>query len=541
MKAFINYINNKLKKYLIIQKYKRFNKLNFPNKGKFNKCVLIEFNAFNESHICQSLFANYLSKKYSLSIIGYFNYSILSSPLKRGLLRKLKWFFGSIINYKNHGIYKSFGTKKIIVPEITEDIKRKAVKKVKKIFKNIKSKKDILNIKVDNILIGDLIFDTYIKRNKISQFNFKDEKFNIMVEEFIILFYFWKNYFKYNIVHSIIGVHSVYSYAIPLRIAIFNNIKAYTINSRQISKLNSNYLFSGTNFMEYRKKFSELDPKIKRKGISDAKKVILRRLSGKGGIKNHLISNISSFHSKILPKEIIRDEKTNILICTRNVFDAVHVYGNLLFEDNYEWLNFLGKMSEKTNYNWYLKTHRNFEGKFTLYQPRSTELINEIIKKYKQIKILPNDYSHKQIINDGIDFVLTQHGSVGFEYAYNNVQVINASINNPQIAYSFNHNPKNKKEYEYLLRNLRKKKKLDIKKKDIYEFYFMRNLYQNKNWLFNNFKMIKNIGGWDKMMSHEIYEYAVNKISKKKIYKLNKYFSNFETSDYQVNTIEDLI
>ena len=44
----------------------------------------------------------------------------------------------------------------------------------------------------------------------------------------------------------------------------------------------------------------------------------------------------------------------------------------------------------------------------------------------------------------------------------------------------------------------------------------MRNLYQNKNWLFNNFEMIKSIGGWDKMMSHEIYEYAINKLSKKK-------------------------
>ena len=30
------------------------------------------------------------------------------------------------------------------------------------------------------------------------------------------------------------------------------------------------------------------------------------------------------------------------------------------------------------------------------------------------IKILPNNYSHKQIIDEKIDFVLTQHGSVGF-------------------------------------------------------------------------------------------------------------------------------
>ena len=70
------------------------------------------------------------------------------------------------------------------------------------------------------------------------------------------------------------------------------------------------------------------------------------------------------------------------------------------------------------------------------------------MKKYKNIKILPNNYSHKQIISEKVDFVLTQHGSVGFEYPLFKIPVINSSYNNPQVGYKFNLNPKNIYEYE---------------------------------------------------------------------------------------------
>ena len=110
-----------------------------------------------------------------------------------------------------------------------------------------------------------------------------------------------------------------------------------------------------------------------------------------------MVSNISAFHSKKTKRLIKKSDKIKVLICTRNVFDATHVFGNLLFADNYEWLNFLGRMSENTDYDWYLKTHINYDGKFKLYQPNSNKIIFDIMDKYKKIQILPNNYSHKQI------------------------------------------------------------------------------------------------------------------------------------------------
>jgi hypothetical protein len=527
--------------FLIRQKYKKFNENLFSKLKPSKKTVLIEFNAFAESHVCQSLLANFLAKKFKLNIISYFNYCILAAPLKPTFLQKIRWNFGKYINFKNHGVYKSKGSKDTIRPAIINKNLQKEKRISKLIYKKLKNKNDILKIHMSGVLMGDLIYDTFLKSNKVATIDIKDRRFFALLKDFVHLFYYWNNYFKENDVHSIIGVHSVYSYGLPLRIAISKGIKAYTINSREISKITNKHYFPGTNFLDYPKKFSLLKKNIQINALRESKKILLKRVSGSGGENNHLISKNSSFHSKKQKTIIKKSNKIKILICTRNLFDAAHVFGNLLFTDNFEWLKFLGDLSDKTDYEWYLKTHINFEGKFKLYQPHSNKVINNILKKYKKIVILPNDYSHKQIIDEKINYVLTQHGSVGFEYPFLGIPVINASYNNPQIAYRFNLHPKNKLKYQNLLTNLKNnKKKIKIDKDKITEFYYMRHIYQDRKWLFDNpTNMIKSIGGWDNMMNEQFYKYSMTKLNNQKINTLNISFNKFLNSDYQSISIED--
>ena len=47
------------------------------------------------------------------------------------------------------------------------------------------------------------------------------------------------------------------------------------------------------------------------------------------------------------------------------------------------------------------------------------------------------------------------YGTIGFEYAAMNIPVINASLNNPHIAYDFNINPKTRENYQKILKNLK--------------------------------------------------------------------------------------
>ena len=190
----------------------------------------------------------------------------------------------------------------------------------------------------------------------------------------------------------------------------------------------------------------------------------------------------------------------------------------------------MGKLSENTNYDWYLKNRPNFEGKFKIYQPHTNQIINEIVKKFPKLKLLPNDYSHHQIIKEKIDFVLTCYGSVGVEYPYFGVPVINASKNNPHINYNFNLHPKSINDYKILIESLKKLKNKNYKfsKNEIYEYYFMRNIYTDKSWLIENLsEMINYVGGYDGMWSNKFYEYWISKLNNKRHNEIIKTIENF--------------
>ena len=124
--------------------------------------------------------------------------------------------------------------------------------------------------------------------------------------------------------------------------------------------------------------------------------------------------------------------------------DSVHVNGKNFFSDFYLWISYLGKLSNEKydKYEFYIKNHPYFGNKYERYQKYTDEIVDELIKKFPNIKKIHNNTSHHQIISEGIDFVLTVYGSVAIEYAYLGIPVINASKNNPHINYNFNINPK---------------------------------------------------------------------------------------------------
>ena len=129
-------------KYLgIVKNYKSINKKifnkNFPNS---ETQILVEFNAFHADHIFLSYLSNYFSQKFKSKIIGFYNFSLLISDLDYSLIKNIKWYLSSKFNYKNFGVYKSFGTEYFIKPNLDLDQNNKARKIFEKEIKKIKKK-----------------------------------------------------------------------------------------------------------------------------------------------------------------------------------------------------------------------------------------------------------------------------------------------------------------------------------------------------------------------------------------------------------------
>ena len=287
--------------------------------------------------------------------------------------------------------------------------------------------------------------------------------------------------------------------------------------------------------------FQKIPERKKSEGLINAKLKLEKRFQGLAGVEVDLISSeISSFSKVFKESKIEQNNKIKILIAPHDFFDAVHSKGDLLFPDFYEWMSFLGEMSNKTNYDWYLKNRPNFPGKFQKFQPFTNYIIDHFIKKYNKIKRLPNDYSHNQIIKENIDFVFTCYGSVGTEYPLFNIPVVNASTNNPHHRYNFNLNPKSIKELKEIILNL-PNINFSIDKEEIYEHYFLKHIYITKNWIIDDLKeYIEYVGGWSGQNSFRVYEYWLSKINNKKKQQIFNSIENFINSDEDAITVEHL-
>ena len=139
-----------------------------------------------------------------------------------------------------------------------------------------------------------------------------------------------------------------------------------------------------------------------------------------------------------------------------------------MFADFYEWLKFLKLISREVDYDWYIKSHPDASCE-------TLDVIQELFGNNEQIKIVPSSTSHFQLVDEGVNYAFTAHGSVGHEYAMMGVKVVNAAFN-PHIAYNFNYHAKNIEDYKYAIKNLRNLN-IHICKDEIYEFYYMRYFY----------------------------------------------------------------
>ena len=142
-----------------------------------------------------------------------------------------------------------------------------------------------------------------------------------------------------------------------------------------------------------------------------------------------------------------KDSEIKILVATHDFFDSPHSYGFNFYPDFYVWLETLGRISEKTNYKWYLKTHPDPIGD-------SDKVLIELEKRFPKFEVIPSDTSHHELIKNGINIALTVFGTIGWEYPALGIPTINASKNNPHSKFNFSITPNNRIEYEMILLNL---------------------------------------------------------------------------------------
>ena len=373
------------------------------------------------------------------------------------------------------------------------------------IIQGIKNKDDVLNISYKGIEIGREIYEEYLYRFKKVTVDIKDPKIFKLIKECIYLVNFWYDYLKKKEVEALCLSHpNVRFMGLSGKIANSLSIPVYSVANNFIVKnldLNPHRNYVRKKLLDYPDFFNKLNSVEKINAINWSKKKIQRRFDGEIGV-DMFYSEASAFQKFSLdkPKILANNKKIKVLICTHEFYDGPHSTGGLLFSDFYEWLIFLGNKSNNSQYDWYIKNHPDCD-------PYTSKVIDTFLIKYPKIKLINKKTSFLQLAKEGINFALTCHGTVGFELPLLGIQVINADINNPHMAYKFNWNPTSIKEYDQMLSDL-SNLNMKINFDEIYSFYFASNnsgLYDNL--IFKSFSKAKEI---EKETNKDILEIFLN-------------------------------
>ena len=226
------------------------NKKIFKNNNKnSNDIVIIEVNRIYSSFIAYSYICNALREKNGCKIYLFKSHFF-------------KTFFGEFFhlillkfNLFHYKIYNTFGDTSLLFYK-----KKNKLKKYETYFKKIKNNNDLINFKINNIVIGDLIYDSYLRWFGKPTINLHDEDFKFFFLKSIDYYFFCNSIFeKYN-VKCVILSHTVYLPAIMGRIALKKNKNFYCLSVSHCVSLSKNHFFI-EDYSLYKKLFDKLKKK----------------------------------------------------------------------------------------------------------------------------------------------------------------------------------------------------------------------------------------------------------------------------------------
>ena len=371
------------------------------------------------------------------------------------------------------------------------------------IMSNIDSLEDILKITIKDVWVGDLIYDQYLRTYRKGTIKLDDNEWLGFLHESCFTTLYWIDYFHDHDVNSVNVGHTCYFQAIPSRVAISMKRKSFLIMPDRAYYLSQNNFYDDAEYFEYPEIFSnELDSKKREKALQLAKEQLEELFSGVLGVDS-AHKEVSGFEPQD-ERAIFSHEKRNIFVAMHCFSDGPNSFGSNLFPDFVSWFNYLDKIAQNSKFAWYIKPHPAFN-------EDDKNIFNELTRGKPWWNIVSNRTSHHSILANKVDLVLTMYGTVGFEYAYHGVKVINASRVNPHIGYKFNLHPASIEEYTKMILDP-DAYEVNIDLREIQEYYFMRFMRNTKNIFYKNYdEMTEASGGYEKQWdSRDVFRYTRN-------------------------------
>lgn len=331
------------------------------------------------------------------------------------------------------------------------------------LFWNLKSKDDFLNLKYGEILIGDLLYDTYLRFFKKGTLNIKDYDLVLLLARTFSEIEFLEKLSKQFDVY-LTGYCTYTNSGLPVRVFLHNNVDVYSFsNIKTGKKLSTHDYFQVKPHWNYRSIFSLIEHKKEK--IEQGLILIENRINGNMDL-DYMKHNPYQINSNIASELV---NSFDGVVFLHDFTDSYNIYRNSVFRDFLEWTEFTFDLIIKNNLNIGIKPHPN-------QNETSKKITAGLIKKYTTLNWINEKVSNNTIFESGISFGISVYGTVLTELAFNGIIPISCG-DNPTSNYNFVFNAKKIEEYTDLIINYSRLKLKNNVVNEIGEFMFMHYLY----------------------------------------------------------------
>ena len=429
---------------------------------------------------------NKTKKVYGIITIP-FNGKILDILLVIPFLIKLSIYYASKKKLKI--MYSSIGVSKFIDHSEFNFFSRiRCFFKSISLFSKIKTKEQLISFSYKGIRCGDLIYDTIVRFAKKPTVNLKSFSCFSNFYKCINQIHFFTEHLKKLNLKKAFFTQGVYIYhGVPLRVisGLVDNVFTAGNFTQMFKLITKQDFYMMENHVSYKKILKKID--ISEENIKDSLKIFQTRFEGEDDTGHLAMMKTNPYldYEKLLHKH----SSFEGVLFLHDFYDAHKLYGEVIFNDFYEWAIHTLDFIRKNNLKIAIKPHP--------YQiTESLKFQKKIKSKYDDLIWLDPLISNTTIFNSGIKYGITHHGTVISELAYFKINCIYCA-ENPISAFNIGHFAKDRNHYNQLLLNASKLEVNKNIKSEVGKYYYLHYINKSCDYKLMNNKIdginIKNI------------------------------------------------
>jgi hypothetical protein len=335
------------------------------------------------------------------------------------------------------------------------------------IWKSLQSSGDISDLIVDNLLVGDLVVDSYLRFRPSPEFKISDTFVRRIIWQALRDIRRARAFFRSARPKLYLSSYSTYvEHGIAVRVAIECGVPVRVYGNLTVfgKILTLKDFYHTPDSTNSRNNFSALPNQ--KEALTTSEKALAFRL--KGGIDTATSYMRRSAYSE--SDELVPDVAGAVVVFLHDFYDSPHIYADLVFPDFWTWIVFTIETLNTAGIGFWIKPHPNQIS-------ASDTAFNDLLKLYPGLRVISPKITNAQLVHGGIRCGITVYGTVAHELAYMGVPSIGCA-RHPHHAFDFCRTAYSRDEYkELLLTSGVCEISKDEMRLQALEFFYMHNLH----------------------------------------------------------------